>query len=161
MTGMPVISGLREALLKTGFPFDFLENRGRLRSAAAGAAYWGIDLGATAPALILRAEKHFLLLILSGSSPRVDLEALSREIAEKGLRMATAAEIQEHFGIRPGEVPLFGLGLPTLVDRSLLTHEFVYGGSGDPETTLKVDPRALLALNEGSQVVEVPCQAGE
>ncbi len=161
MKEMVDLSAIREALEASGFSFEFLENRVRLKSAAEGAAYWGIRLESTAPALILRAENRFLLLILSGAAGKVDFQALARQTGEKELRMATAAEIRDRFGIRPGEVPLFGLGLPTLVDRCLLGQEHVYGGSGTPELTLKVVPKALLVLNEETHLVDVPCLAGE
>ncbi len=139
-----------------GFPFELLENKVRIRSASEGAAYWGIGLGATAPALVLRAQGGFLLLIVSGATGKVDFAALDLETGEEGIRLATSAEIQEHFGLKPGEVPLFGLGLLTLVDRKLLDHEFVYGGSGDPLRTLKIAPEALLVLNEESRLIDVP-----
>ena len=152
---------MEERLNSTGFPFELLENKVRIRSAAEGAAYWGIELGATAPALVLWAQGRFLLLIVSGAVRKVDFGALALETGEKGMRMATSTEIRERFGLKPGEVPLFGLGLPTLVDRSLLACDFVYGGSGDPARTLKVAPEALLVLNEGSRTVDVPCLAEE
>jgi Uncharacterized conserved protein len=152
-------SKIEERLNSSGFPFELLENRVRIRSASEGAAYWGIDLGATAPALVLRAQDRFLLLILSGGAGKVDFGALALETGIDGLRMATPGEIREQFGLKPGEVPLFGLGLQTLVDRRLLAHEHVYGGSGDPELTLKVAPKALLVLNEESRLIDVPCLA--
>ncbi|HOV29380.1 MAG TPA: YbaK/EbsC family protein [Synergistales bacterium] len=139
-----------------GFPFELLENRVRIRSASEGAAYWGIELGATAPALVLRAQGGFWLLLVSGAIRKVDFAALGRETGEEGMRLATSAEILERFGLKPGEVPLFGLGLPTLVDRKLLAYEFVYGGSGDPFRTLKIAPEALLVLNEESRLIDVP-----
>jgi prolyl-tRNA editing enzyme YbaK/EbsC (Cys-tRNA(Pro) deacylase) len=154
-------SRIEERLNSSGFPFELLENRVRIRSASEGAAYWGVDLGATAPALILRAQGRFLLLILSGAAGKVDFEALALETGIVGLKLATPGEIRELFGLKPGEVPLFGLGLPTLVDRRLLAHDHVYGGSGDPKLTLKVAPKALLVLNEGSRLIDVPCLAEE
>jgi prolyl-tRNA editing enzyme YbaK/EbsC (Cys-tRNA(Pro) deacylase) len=139
-----------------GFPFELLENRVRIRSASEGAAYWGIELGATAPALILHAQGRFLLLVVSGAVQKVDFAALGLETGEEGMRLAASAEIQERFGLKPGEVPLFGLGLKTLVDRKLLAYDFIYGGSGDPFRTLKIAPGALLVLNEESQLIDVP-----
>lgn len=154
-------SRIEEKLNSSGFPFELLENRVRIRSASEGAAYWGVELAATAPALVLWAQGRFLLLIVSGAVRKVDFGALALETGENGMRMATSGEIGEQFGLKPGEVPLFGLGLPTLVDRRLLACDFVYGGSGDPGKTLKVAPEALLDLNEGSRMIDVPCLAEE
>jgi prolyl-tRNA editing enzyme YbaK/EbsC (Cys-tRNA(Pro) deacylase) len=161
MKNMADSSPMEDRLRACGFPFELLENRIPLKSARDGADYWGIELGATAPALVLWSQGHFLLLIVSGALPKVDFGALSLKTGLKGLRMATSAEIRDHFGLKPGEVPLFGLGLPTLVDRRLLTHDFVYGGSGDPGRTLKLAPEALLVLNEESRLIDVPCLAEE
>ena len=157
----PTSSRITEILESSGFRYELLENRIPIRSAAEGAAYWGIELGATAPALVLWAQGRFLLLIVSGAARKVDFRALALETGEDGMRMATAAEIREQFGLKPGEVTLFGLGLPTLVDRCLFAYDFVYGGSGDPGKTLKVAPEALLDLNEGSRMIDVPCLAEE
>lgn len=161
MKAGPTSSRVTEILESSGFPYELLENRIPIRSAAEGAAYWDIELGATAPALVLWAQGRFLLLIVSGALGKVDFGALALETKEHGMRMATSTEIREQFGLKPGEVPLFGLGLPALVDRSLLAYDFVYGGSGHPGLTLKVAPKALLDLNEGSRLVDVPCLAEE
>ncbi len=161
MTDMGKPSRIEERLKSSGFPFELLENRVRIRSASEGAAYWGVELGATAPALVLWAQGRFLLLIVSGAARKVNFRVLALETEEDGVRMATSAEIREQFGLNPGEVPLFGLGLPTLVDRRLLAYDFVYGGSGDPGKTLKVAPEALLVLNEESRLIDVPFHAEE
>ena len=146
-----------EAILESGgFPYELLENRVPIRSAAEGAAFWGIELGRTAPALVLETEGEFLLLIVSGVVKRVDLGSFDLESHKKGLRMATAGELRGRFGVRPGEVPLFGLGIPAFIDRRLMAYDFVYGGSGIPGVTLKIAPASLLALNRKASLVDVP-----
>jgi prolyl-tRNA editing enzyme YbaK/EbsC (Cys-tRNA(Pro) deacylase) len=151
----------KDRLKNCGFPFELLENRRKIRSSAEGAAYWGIDIGSTAPALVLRAGEAFLLLIVSGAVRKVDFEALARETGSSGLRLAAPNEIKERFGLKPGEVPLFGLEIPTMVDRRLMAYDFVYGGSGDPGFTLKIAPGALLVLNGNSCLGDVPCLVEE
>ena len=154
-------SDIERTLNSSGFPFELLENRRKIRSSAEGAAYWGIDIGSTAPALILRAGEAFLLLIVSGAVRKVDFEALARETGSPGLRLAAPNEITDRFGLKPGEVPLFGLEIPTMVDRRLMAYDFVYGGSGDPGFTLKIAPGALLVLNGNSCLGDVPCLVEE
>ena len=51
-------------------------------------------------------------------------------------------------GFEPGNIPLFGLNFPCLFDEALLRYPLVYGGSGQENLTLAVDPRALLALHQ-------------
>lgn len=47
--------------------------------------------------------------------------------------------------------------LPTLIDRRLMAYDFIYGGSGDPFYTLKIAPKALLALNMEPRLADIPC----
>jgi len=42
---------------------------------------------------------------------------------------------------------MLGIELPYIVDEKLLEFPFVYGGLGEENTTLKIDPNALLKLN--------------
>jgi len=147
---------VEEILESGGFPYELLENRTLIRSAADGAASWGIDLGRTAPALVLEAEGDFLLLVVSGVAKRVDLGSLDLGPGKNGPRMAPAGELLGHFGIRPGEVPLFGLGIPAFIDRRLMAYDFIYGGSGIPGVTLKIAPASLLVLNRKAVLVDVP-----
>ena len=147
---------VEDILRSSGYPYELLENRTPIRSAADGAASWGIDLERTAPALVLETEGDFLLLVVSGVVRRVDLGSLDLGAHKKGLRMATAGELLGRFGIRPGEVPLFGLGIPAFIDRRLMAYDFVYGGSGIPGVTLKIAPASLLVLNRKAVLVDVP-----
>lgn len=147
---------LEDLLSASGFPFELLKNGRRIHSSEEGAAYWNIQIGQTAPALILRAGSEFILLIVSGAVAKVDLKTLATTIDAGSLRMATSREISEQFGLKPGDIPLFGLNLPTLIDRHLMTYDFIYGGSGDPDYTLKVSPQALPVLNMEYRMVDIP-----
>ncbi len=149
--------GLIDSIRESGFPFEFLKNKRRILSSAQGAAYWKIRIGQTAPALILRKVDSFILLVVSGAVAKVDLKTLAADIGAGSLRMATPQEIDRQFGMKPGDVPLLGLNLPALIDRRLMTFDFIYGGSGDPGYTLKIHPRALLALNRDARLTDVPC----
>ncbi len=95
-----------------GFPFELLKNERRIRSSEEGAAHWKIHIGQTAPALILRDDSRFLLLVLSGIVARVDLKALAALLDVPSLRMATPQEIREHFALTPGDVPRAALTFP-------------------------------------------------
>ncbi|NBJ14745.1 MAG: hypothetical protein FNP40_04060 [Dehalobacter sp. 4CP] len=155
-----VVSVLDQRLLDSiragGFAFELLKNERRIRSSEEGAAYWKIHIGQTAPALILRAGSRFLLLVISGIIAKVDLETLAGCIEVAALRMATSQEIEARFGLRPGDVPLVGLDLPTLIDRRLMTYDFIYGGSGDTGYTLKISPKALPFLNRDHRLLDIP-----
>jgi prolyl-tRNA editing enzyme YbaK/EbsC (Cys-tRNA(Pro) deacylase) len=66
----------------------------------------------------------------------------------KNVRMTTKDEVKLITGFSVGNVPMFGILLSYIVDKRLLKFSFVYGGLGEENTTLKVDPNALLKLNK-------------
>lgn len=139
-----------------GFPFELLKNERRIHSSEEGAAYWKIHIGQTAPALILKNNNWFLLLVLSGIVARADLKTLSASIGVSSLKMASPREIKEQFGLTPGDIPLVGLDLPILIDRRLMAYDFIFGGSGDPGYTLKISPLALPFLNRDHKLLDIP-----
>lgn len=147
---------LLDTIKDDGFPFELLKNERRIRSSEEGSAYWNIHIGQTAPALILSTDSGFLLLLISGIVAKVDLETLAASLDVPSLRMATPQEIREHFNLSPGDVPLVGLDIPTLIDRRLMGNDFIYGGSGDPGYTLKISPQALPFLNKDHRLIDVP-----
>lgn len=49
--------------------------------------------------------------------------------------------------IEVGAVPLIGLSLPIVFDDSLLNFDYVYGGTGDVYTTLKINPFDVKRIN--------------
>jgi Cys-tRNA(Pro)/Cys-tRNA(Cys) deacylase len=65
----------------------------------------------------------------------------------KNVRLATKDEVKLITGFSVGNVPMFGIPLLYIVDKRLIKFPFVYGGLGEENTTLKVDPNALLKLN--------------
>ena len=71
---------LLDSIIEGGFSFELLKNERRIGSSEEGAAYWKIHIGQTAPALILRADNRFLLLVISGAVARVDLKTLASSL---------------------------------------------------------------------------------
>lgn len=45
-------------------------------------------------------------------------------------------------------VPMIGLEIPYVIEARLLNYEFIYGGTGQPSATLKIEPRALEEMNQ-------------
>jgi len=56
--------------------------------------------------------------------------------------------VEEISGFHPGSTPLIGHNLPCILDKRLFRYSFVYGGSGDPTCTLKINPKDLGRLNK-------------
>ncbi|MBY9079671.1 YbaK/EbsC family protein [Paenibacillus sp. HN-1] len=144
---MDSLEALRHKLEEQAVEYEILTHKYTARTAQEGAAMLGIELGQTAPALIVKSPDVYLALIVSGERGRVNLEQAASLIGAASLRMASPREAMEITGFEVGSIPLV-LQLPCILDRKLLSHEYIYGGAGKPGTTLKLRPHALETLNE-------------
>jgi len=127
--------------------FEIIHHDKPLRTAQEGADYFGIEIGQTAPTLVLKSEKGFFAMIVSGNRGRVNLEKVAVILGCDQLKMANPKEVQQTTGYTVGSVSLV-LSLPCIVDRELFRYSFIYGGTGEPATTLKIAPAALEKLNQ-------------
>lgn len=129
-------------------PFELLTHERPIRSAKEGAEYFGIEPGQTAPALVLRSGEQYWLMIVSGDRGRVELEDLSKRLGRPSLKMANPQEVEKITGFAVGAVPLVGISLPCIMDRRLYRYPHIYGGAGEPTSTLKISPADVEKLNQ-------------
>ncbi|MEH7462289.1 YbaK/EbsC family protein [Bacillus thuringiensis] len=87
------------------------------------------------------------MVIVSGGRGRVNLEEISKILGCNQLKMATPQEVKQITGYNVGSVSLI-LPLPCIIDRRLMCYPFVYGGTGEATSTLKIDPNALEKTNQ-------------
>lgn len=71
------MDNLRTFLQESGVQFEIIHHEKQIRTAQEGADFFGIETGQTAPALVLKSEKGYFAMIVSGSRGRVDLEEVS------------------------------------------------------------------------------------
>jgi Cys-tRNA(Pro)/Cys-tRNA(Cys) deacylase len=142
------MDNVRTILQENEVPFEIIHHVKPIFTAQEGADYFGIELGQTAPTLVLKSEKGFFSMIISGSRKRVNLEEVSGILGCNQLKMANSKEVHQITGYAVGSVPLVGLSLPCIVDRELFRYPFIYGGTGEPTSTLKIPPNALEKLNQ-------------
>lgn len=128
--------------------FEIMYHENPIRTAQEGAAYFGIEIGQTAPTLILKSEKGYFAMIISGGRRRVNLEEVSEILGCNQLKLAKPKEIKQITGYTVGSVPLVGLSMPCILDRNIFRYPFIYGGTGEPTSTLKITPNALEKLNQ-------------
>lgn len=128
--------------------FEIMYRENPIRTAQEGAAYFGIEIGQTAPTLILKSEKGYFAMIISGGRRRVNLEKVSEILGCNQLKLAKPKEVQQITGYTVGSVPLVGLSMPCILDRNIFRYPFIYGGTGEPTSTLKITPNALEKLNQ-------------
>lgn len=129
------------------FEYEFIFHEKQIYSSAEGAEYFGIDIGQTAPTLIIKTDKGYFSLIFSGSRGRIDFEKIAKILGVFKAKLANKNKVREITGFDPGDTPMVGVSLPTIFDKRLFKYSFVYGGSGQPNRTLKISPIALEKLN--------------
>jgi prolyl-tRNA editing enzyme YbaK/EbsC (Cys-tRNA(Pro) deacylase) len=141
------MENIEDILNRSGFSFELIHNNVSIHTAKEGADYFKIDIAQIAPTLIIYTAAGYYVLVISGERGHVDLKEIKRLLNCKNVRLATKDEVQSITGYSVGNVPMFGIQLPYIVDKRLFRFSFIYGGAGMENTTLKVDPNALLKLN--------------
>lgn len=127
--------------------YEFIIHEKQIYSATDGAEYFGIDVGQTAPTLIIKTDKGYFSIIFSGSRSRIDFKLIAKILNVSRAKLANKDKVHEITGFYPGDTPMVGLTLPTIFDKKLLKYPFVYGGSGQSNRTLKISPIILEKLN--------------
>lgn len=105
------------------------------------------DVSKAAPVLILKTENGLCALIFSARRGRIDLKSLGTQLGYRKFKMAERGEVLEATGYPAGAVPLIIPALPCIFDGSLLENDFIYGGTGDACSTLKIAPADVKRVN--------------
>jgi len=142
------VDKLISILQKHDIDYEIIKHNKQINTAQEGADYFGIHIGQTAPTLILTTEKGYYSLIISGDYGRVDLESIRKLLEVEQIKLAKPLEVEQVTGCKIGSIPLINQGLPTIFDRQLYRFSHIYGGTGVPQTTLKIQPKDLEKLNE-------------
>lgn len=135
-------------LNQSGFDYEIIKHEKKLYTAKEGAEYFNIEVGQTAPALILSSDKGLIALVVSGSKGKIDFDELEDKLGFVINGLASKDDIKEILGVTPGAVPIVGHNLPTIVDTDLYKYDFIYGGTGGLDTTLKINPEAIVQIND-------------
>ncbi|WP_239614580.1 aminoacyl-tRNA deacylase [Cohnella mopanensis] len=127
---------------------EIIQHEVSIQSAQDGADYFGIEIGQTAPTLILKSEDSYYAIIISGDYGRIDFENLMMILNCNELKLAKPKEVEQITGCTIGNVPLIGHNLPTIIDRQLHRYAYIYGGTGIHNSTLKISPVEVEKLNQ-------------
>lgn len=140
------LNELERYLTEQGARFELLrQDRPILTAADAEGLY---DLSCAAVALVVRTERGLMLLIAGAGRGRLDFDALKRRLGLERLKLADAKHVERETGYAAGSIPLVGVSLPCIFDDDLLSLPCLYGGSGDPLTTLRIAPEDARRLND-------------
>ena len=142
------MENLKAILNESKYDYEIIKHERKIYSAQDGAEYFGIEIGQTAPTLILSTDNGLMALIISGSKGKTDFDKLEDELGFIINGLASKKSIEKSLGVSAGAIPLVGHGLPTIIDSKLYKYDFVYGGTGNEDYTLKISPEALVQLND-------------
>ena len=139
---------LEGILEKSKYTYEIIRHEKPILSRQAGSEYFGIEVGQTAPTLIIKTDKGFFALIVSGDRTKVNFEKIADILNCSKVKLASSDEVQEVTGFQIGSVCMVGLDLPCVIDKRLSHYDYIYGGTGQSTYTLKIEPQALNELNQ-------------
>lgn len=138
---------LKVLFQENNVPFELINHKVPIHTAQEGATYFGITIGQTAPTLILKTDKGYFALIMSGDRDHIDFNEVASILGCNKVKLAGAKEVEKVTGCTVGSIPMVGHNLPCVVDKRLFQYSSIYGGSGEETCTLKINPSALEKLN--------------
>jgi prolyl-tRNA editing enzyme YbaK/EbsC (Cys-tRNA(Pro) deacylase) len=147
------IVNIEKSLEQKKVIYELIKHTKNIHSAKEGAEYFGIDVGQTAPSIIISADGKLYALIISGSRNKVDFDNLKDLLNAESIEMASKDIIRDKLGFRAGNIPMISLPVPCIIDKELFKFNFVYGGTGIMNVTIKVNPLDLQVLNEECIVI--------
>lgn len=139
---------LQEILEKSNYIYEIIQHEKPILSRQDGLEYFGIEVGQTAPTLIIKTDIGFFALIVSGSRSKVNFEKIADTLNCSKVKLASSKEVQKVTGFQVGSVRMVGLDLPCVIDKRLFHYDYIYGGTGQSTYTLKIEPQALDELNQ-------------
>lgn len=142
------MDNLKLILNESKFDYEIIKHERKIYSAQDGAEYFGIEIGQTAPTLILSTDNGLMALIISGGKGKIDFDKLGDELGFIINGLANKKDVKKSLGYDAGAISLIGHELPTIIDSELYKYEYVYGGTGNEDYTLKISPEALVQLND-------------
>ena len=143
---MDTIENLKKLLSKHNAEYELFYHNQPIRSVEDAKKYFAINQ--IAPTLIIKSDGSYYATIISGVKGRIDFSVLEKTLHCKKVKLADKIEVEKNTGFRTGSIPLVGLNLPYILDKSLLSQKFVCGGSGAEQYTLKISIEDLVKINQ-------------
>jgi Cys-tRNA(Pro) deacylase len=126
-------------------------------SAAKASEILKVEIDKIIKSLIFINEKDEPILVIIPGNKKVNQTKLAKMLGFKKLRLAKPEEVIEHTGYEAGGVPPVGhkKQLQCYIDEEIIGKEFVYGGGGAVNATLKIKPKDIIKLTQG-KVIRIP-----
>lgn len=142
---MFMLTELKDYLTKNSCDFEIIRHDRPMLTVDEGSKYF--DIEAIAPTLIVQTEQGMMAAIVSAKRGRVDFDAVKRSLGFEKMKMADRERVRKTTGYNAGSIPFIGHGLPCIFDRQLLKLPYIFGGTGDELSTLKIAPKDVVRLN--------------
>lgn len=133
---------LKTRLEKLNAEFEIIHHDKPIKSKKDALGYFKIE--ETVPTLIVKTERDFFALIVSGERNNVDFNIIKKLLGCDQIAMANRHEVYEKLGLETGQIPLIGHNLPCIIDNKIFKYQFVFGGIGDMYYTLKIKPEDIV-----------------
>ena len=140
------ISELEQFLSAKAVDFEILYHEKPIKSRYDAVKYFRLE--DMAPTLILNTEIGMYALIVSGGREKTDLEMIRKLLNCNKLGLADKNEVFKKLGMKTGEIAMVGHGLPCILDSRLFNSEYIFGGAGNANYTLKIKPHDLQKVNQ-------------
>ena len=127
---------------------QILQETARTAKDAANALH--CEEGAIIKSLVFRAEKKFLICLVSGDK-RCSLNKLKGVISKKDVSMASPEDVKAQTGFTIGGVSPVGHinELDIIIDKTLKRFQIVYAAAGHPNSIFKIGFSKLKDLTKG------------
>lgn len=112
-------------------------------SAADAASALGTRPDNIIKSLVFLVDEEPVLVVVSGDD-QVDEEIIAELMDGDHCEIADPETVKETTGYRIGGVPPVSLDLPKIVDEDVISKDEVFGGGGDADTVIRLDPRFIV-----------------
>jgi prolyl-tRNA editing enzyme YbaK/EbsC (Cys-tRNA(Pro) deacylase) len=110
----------------------------------------GVPVASVAALFMADVERDRIAVIVPGDA-HIDLLKLAAALGARRARLVGSADRRHD---QPAPLPAPVTTVPAVMDRALLSHAYVYAGTGDPLWALRITPAALRKVN-GAIVADV------
>ncbi len=141
-------------LTELGIPHRVFRHAGQVTSLEQAASERGQRPGQVVRSIVFRLGEGRFAMVLAAGAAQISWPALRAHFGQSRLTMADPAEVQGATGYRVGTVSPIGLPspIPILIDESVLGHEEISMGSGQPNTGIILKRDDLLKALSGAEI---------
>ena len=116
-------------------------------------SYLNLDFADCVPTLILKGDGKYLAIVIRGDT-KADFKKIKSALSVTDLRFATPQEFEEFTRLPIGAACVYTPGAITLIDPKVFEKEYLMGGSGRFNCSIKYKTADLTKIPD-SQVVDI------